>query len=476
MLFNTLEFFLFFFCFCYIYWAFRSNLTIQNILLLLGSYTFYGLWDFRFLSLILISSLTDYFVGYQLGKSEDAFNRRILLFVSVFINLGILFTFKYYGFFIQSLSDLLAFLNLQLNISTLNVILPVGISFYTFQTMSYTLDVYHKRLPAHKNLLSFCVFVSFFPQLVAGPIERAGTLLPQFTKKRSIEEIDVVQGLRQILWGLVKKVVIADNCAVFVDIIFNNYSNSYGAILWLGMLLFSIQIYCDFSGYSDIAIGLARILGIKLSCNFKTPYFAYSIQTFWQRWHITLSTWFRDYVYFPLGGNRVGVFKKYRNIFITFIVSGLWHGANWTFVVWGILHGCFYSLEKAIGHIQVSNFTKVKYICHMLFTFTLVSFAWVIFRSESIEGALGYLAHLFVVPDISLDIYFTRFQFDTYLLIFTLVSIIIVMSIEFINRESSFGLERVGKNVVFRFLVYLVLSLLVVEFMMQDVPFIYFQF
>ena len=343
MLFNSIEFAFFLPIVFILYWfVFNKKLKTQNILLLVSSYVFYGWWDWRFLFLILFSSFIDFVLGIKLSKSESKLNRKLLLLTSVAVNIGFLGFFKYYNFFAESFANAFTFFGQSINPERLNIILPVGISFYTFQTLSYTIDVYKNKLKPTTNVISFFAFVSFFPQLVAGPIERATNLLPQFYKKRTFKYVAAVDGMRQILLGLFKKIVIADNCATLVNTIFDNPENFSGSTLFVGAVLFAFQIYGDFSGYSDIAIGTARLFGFNLMKNFALPYFSRDIAEFWRRWHISLSTWFRDYVYIPLGGSRGSLSLQIRNIFIIFIVSGFWHGANWTFIVWGALHALFY--------------------------------------------------------------------------------------------------------------------------------------
>ena len=343
MLFNSFTFVIFLPTVFLLYWfVFNKNLKLQNFFLLIVSYIFYGWWDWRFLSLIFISSMVDYIVGLSIYKTDDSSKRKRLLLISMFVNLGFLGFFKYYNFFADSLIDLFSNFSISLHPRTLNIILPVGISFYTFQTMSYTLDIYRKKMEPTNDIIAFFAFVSFFPQLVAGPIERAKNLLPQFMKKRKFDYETATDGLRQILWGLLKKIIIADSCAHVVDYIFANYQFYNGSVLLMGVIFFAFQIYGDFSGYSDIAIGSAKLFGFDLMRNFAYPYFSRNIAEFWRRWHISLSTWFRDYVYIPLGGSYVNKWKRIRNIIITFTVSGFWHGANWTFIFWGFLNGIYY--------------------------------------------------------------------------------------------------------------------------------------
>ncbi|MDB9955033.1 MBOAT family protein, partial [Flavobacteriaceae bacterium] len=327
MLFNTIDFAIFLPIVFILYWVVNKNLKFQNILIIASSYLFYGWWDWRFLSLILFSTLVDYSVGVLLQKQNNKPKRKILLWFSIIINLGFLGYFKYYNFFLDNFVSAFSLFGIEINQNSLNIVLPVGISFYTFQTLSYTIDIYKRKLEPTKDIIAFAAFVCFFPQLVAGPIERATNLLPQFYKKRVFEYHKAVDGLKQILWGLFKKIVIADNCAQLANEIFNNSSDYSGSTLVLGAIFFTFQIYGDFSGYSDIAIGTSRLFGFNLKQNFAFPYFSRDMGEFWRRWHISLSTWFRDYLYIPLGGSRGGIGMKVRNTFIIFIVSGFWHGA-----------------------------------------------------------------------------------------------------------------------------------------------------
>src|SRR5690554_2973016 len=343
MLFNSFDFALFLPIVFILYWfVANKNIRMQNLLIVVASYVFYGWWDWRFLSLILFSTLVDYLVGVRLGTEDNQAKRKVLLWTSILVNLGFLGFFKYYNFFLDNFIASFSFFGHEISANSLNIILPVGISFYTFQTLSYTIDVYKRKLEPTTDFIAFTAFVSFFPQLVAGPIERATNLLPQFYTKRRFEYAKAVDGMRQILWGLFKKIVIADNSAQIANEIFNNFSDYSGRTLFLGALFFTFQIYGDFSGYSDIAIGTSRLFGFNLKQNFAFPYFSRDIAEFWRRWHISLSTWFRDYLYIPLGGSRGGLWMKIRNTFIIFIVSGFWHGANWTFIVWGALNAIYF--------------------------------------------------------------------------------------------------------------------------------------
>lgn len=358
MLFNSIDFLIFLPIVFVLYWfVFNINLKSQNLLILFSSYVFYGWWDYRFLSLIFLSTVVDYKIGLEIPKQNSEKNRKLLLWVSVLFNLSVLGFFKYYNFFVDSWISLLSTVGYDVkSVWTLNIILPVGISFYTFQTMSYTIDIYKKSLDPTKDFISFASFVSFFPQLVAGPIERASNLLPQILKKRDFKYEQKVQGLRLILFGMFKKVVIADSLAPLVDDIFSNYQDFGGGTLWLGAIYFSFQIYCDFSGYSDIAVGTSKLFGFELMSNFKFPYLSRNIGEFWRRWHISLSTWFRDYLYIPLGGRLEGKLKSFRNILLVFLVSGFWHGANWTFFFGDCsipLYFSFHLFSTQIENIQL---------------------------------------------------------------------------------------------------------------------------
>lgn len=402
MLFNSQSFFIFFAIVYLLYLALHKNRTLQNGLLLIASYYFYGSWDWRFLSLIAISTIVDFFIGRALGRTPlDALARRKqLLAISVVVNLSILGFFKYFNFFAESLADLLSLLGMQANPTTLQIILPVGISFYTFQTMSYTIDIYRNRLRPARTFLDFAVFVSFFPQLVAGPIERASNLIPQFEKPRRITVEQINTGLFLILWGLFKKMVVGDNAGLIADQIFNDYANYQGVDLLIGVLAFSIQIYGDFSGYSDIARGISRLMGFELMVNFRLPYFALNPTDFWQRWHISLSSWLRDYLYIPLGGNRKGTFKTYRNLFVTMLLGGLWHGAAWNFVIWGAFHGTILILyrlfEKKSAHRDPwgGDHAYFVVVAKMMLMFALTLVGWLIFRASSAEQIAYMLSHL----------------------------------------------------------------------------------
>ncbi|GAB3204108.1 D-alanyl-lipoteichoic acid acyltransferase DltB (MBOAT superfamily) [Pontibacter aydingkolensis] len=371
----------------------QKRLAWQNTLLLVASYVFYGWWDWRFLTLIFFSSLVDYIVSQYLGRTEDDRKRKWLLYTSLAVNLGVLGFFKYFNFFIDSFVETYSLFGHKLEPRSLNIILPVGISFYTFQTLSYTIDVYRRTLKPTRNIIEFFTFVSFFPQLVAGPIERAAHLLPQFKNQRVFDYTFAVSGLRLMLWGFFKKIVIADRLAAFVDVVYSNPEQHYGLTVILGTLFFAIQIYCDFSAYSDIAVGTARLFGFDLMRNFRTPYFSTSMKEFWSRWHISLSTWFRDYLYIPLGGNRVMPILWARNMMITFVVSGLWHGASFTFIIWGFIHGLVLIMEVQLAKYADGRFALNR-AASWFITFSLVCLAWVFFRAENVSEAFMLLSHM----------------------------------------------------------------------------------
>ncbi|WP_299179812.1 MBOAT family O-acyltransferase [uncultured Aquimarina sp.] len=483
MLFNSLDFFIFLPVVFIIYWSlFSKNLKLQNYFILMASYVFYGMWDWRFLFLILASTIIDYIVGQLIHKNDSNHLKKRWLWVSVIFNLCLLGFFKYYNFFIDSWIDFVTIFGYEIQSSwTLKIILPVGISFYTFQTMSYSLDIYYKRLSPTKDFISFATFVSFFPQLVAGPIERASNLLSQITVKRTFNYVQCKEGLKLILWGLFKKAVIADSIAPIVDDIFANYHDYPASTLILGVTLFSFQVYGDFSGYSDIAIGTSKLFGIELMSNFKFPNFSRNMAEYWQRWHVSLSTWFRHYVYIPLGGSRVSKLKSIRNICIIFLVSGFWHGANWTFIVWGAIHAVLYIPVFLIGRnrIYMNNvvaenrwFPSIKEICQMLLTFSLVTFSRVFFRSESITDAFGFLKQLYT------NFYFEIYEHPLgYRMIDYFILLVIFIIYEFrIRRDERSPFKF--KSKIIRFVVYTIVILGMLLFFDDNIDrsFIYFQF
>ncbi len=477
MLFNSIDFAFFLPIVFFFYWFIvNKNLRLQNFLIVVASYIFYGWWDWRFLSLILFSTLVDFTVGNLLKNEEKVFKRKIYLWISIIVNLGFLGFFKYYNFFVDSFEDAFSFFGKEIQSNTLNIILPVGISFYTFQTLSYTIDVYKRKLKPTKDLIAFSAFVGFFPQLVAGPIERATNLLPQFYTKRKFEYSNAVDGMRQILWGLFKKIVIADNCAKYANIIFNNSEDYSGSTLFVGALFFTFQIYGDFSGYSDIAIGTSRLFGFNLMQNFAFPYFSRDIAEFWRRWHISLSTWFRDYLYIPLGGSRGGKMMKVRNTFAIFLVSGFWHGANWTFLVWGFLNALYFlpllllSKNRINTNLVAENkvFANLKEISQMLATFFLTVFAWIFFRAKNVTHAFEYITSLFSVNMFSAPEIFP---------IEILWLILFFMIIEWLGRSSQYAIEKITTlPKVARWTFYFGVIILMFVFTGEEQEFIYFQF
>lgn len=482
MLFNSIDFAVFLPIVFALYWfVANENIKRQNLLVVVASYVFYGWWDWRFLLLILFSSLIDFTVGAKLRKEEKSLNRKLLLWASVLINLGFLGFFKYYNFFLDNFLTAFSFLGQEIKGNSLNIILPVGISFYTFQTLSYTIDVYKRKLEPTNDFIAFAAFVSFFPQLVAGPIERATHLLPQFYKKRTFNYTRAVDGLRQMLWGLFKKIVIADNCAEYANQIFNNSTELNGSTLLLGAFFFTFQIYGDFSGYSDIAIGTARLFGFNLKRNFNFPYFSRDIAEFWRRWHISLSTWFRDYLYIPLGGSKGEVWIKIRNTLIIFIVSGFWHGANWTFIAWGFLNAVYFIplllRNKNRKHMEViakgQLFPNLKEFGMVLMTFSLTMLTWIFFRAENIGHAISYISEIF-----SASLLTTPQIIGPKNAISTIIIIVIFVMIEWFGREDQHALARLGLNWKRppRYAMYYLFVLAILWFSDRQQEFIYFQF
>ena len=469
MLFQSFDFLVFFPLVFALFWAINKwNVLTRNIFLLAASYFFYGYWDYRFLALILSSSLVDFTIGILLHKTTKASARKGLLAFSVIFNIGLLGYCKYLNFFIENFVSALSSVGIEQDISTLQIILPVGISFYTFQTLSYTIDVYRKNIEPERNLVTFLTFVSFFPQLVAGPIERASNLLGQFRRKSEFNYSNGTEALRQILYGLIKKVIIADNCAIYANQAFANHDDLSSPYLILGAVFFAFQIYGDFSGYSDIARGVAKLLGFELMKNFNFPYFSKSIGEFWHRWHISLSTWFRDYIYIPLGGSRGSRWKTIRNIFIIFLVSGFWHGANWTFIIWGAVHAILFIPSiffKKPADKSASGFRYID-IVKMLYTFSLVCLTWIFFRADSMQHALSYLSGIFSIE---------TFQYNGFYFKFLPVLTVFILW-EWFNRNSEYGWKLLPKSKVVRWFVYLFLICLILFFRQDDNAFIYFQF
>jgi alginate O-acetyltransferase complex protein AlgI len=482
MLFNSLNFAIFLSIVFVLYWfVTNKSLKFQNILLLASSYFFYACWDWRFLFLLVFSTVLDYFSGIKIAESKNQTTKKFWFWLSISINLGFLGVFKYYNFFVQSFADAVANFGLHLNPFTLNVILPIGISFYTFHGLSYVIDIYKGRITAEKSIVDYSVFVSFFPLLVAGPIERATHLLPQIQKKRVFDYDKAVDGLRQILWGLFKKIVIADQCARYANTIFNNSAEYSGSTLVLGAVFFAFQIYGDFSGYSDIAIGTARLFGIDLLRNFAFPYFSRDIAEFWRRWHISLSTWFRDYLYIPLGGSKGGTWMKVRNTFIIFLVSGFWHGANWTFVIWGFLNA-LYIMPSIIFNTNRNNLDivaqgsylpTIKEVFQMGLTFSLTVFAWIFFRANNVEHAFSYVSKIF-----SRSLFtFPEYEGGDYKRqLFILLFIFII--IEWLGRENQFAIAKINYRIpkLLRWVFYYLIIFAIFKFAGIEQQFIYFQF
>lgn len=483
MLFNSLNFAIFLPVVFAIYWfVLQKNLKLQNCLLLLSSYFFYACWDWRFLFLLMFSTLLDYYTGIKMHESTTSGMKKFWFWLSISVNLGFLGIFKYYNFFAESMAEALTGIGFQVNPWTLAVILPVGISFYTFHGLSYVIDIYKDRIKPEKNFIDYSVFVSFFPLLVAGPIERATHLLPQIQRKRVFDYTRASDGLRQILWGLFKKMVIADNCAHFANEIFGSSSEQPGIMLALGAIFFTFQIYGDFSGYSDIALGTARLFGIELLKNFNFPYFSRDIAEFWRRWHISLSTWFRDYLYIPLGGSKGGNWMRVRNTFIIFLVSGFWHGADWTFIAWGFLNALFImpSILFATNRKNLDTVAEgrtlpnMKELLQMLVTFSLTAIAWIFFRAESIGHAVSYISGMFSKSLFS----FPRTDGDKDLMI-NLILIAIFLLIEWQGRENNYAIEHIGRKLYrpVRWAMYSVVIFIIALYMQtSESPFIYFQF
>jgi D-alanyl-lipoteichoic acid acyltransferase DltB (MBOAT superfamily) len=482
MLFNSIDFAIFLPIIFILYWfATKGSLRLQNILLLVSSYFFYACWDWHFLFLLIFSTLLDYYTGIKIHKATNQRNKLFWLWLSIGINLGFLGVFKYYNFFAESFADGLTLLGLNSNLGSIQIILPVGISFYTFHGLSYVIDIYKDRIKPERNFIDYSVFVSFFPLLVAGPIERATHLLPQILKKRDFNYYKAVDGLRQILWGLFKKIVIADNCAEFANTIFNNSADYSGSTLVLGALFFTFQIYCDFSGYSDIALGTARLFGIELLKNFAFPYFSRDIAEFWRRWHISLSSWFKDYLYFPLGGSKGGMWMKIRNTFIIFLVSGFWHGANWTFLVWGFLN-TLYIIPSIVFSTNRNNLDIVasgKYLPTIKeffaigITFSLTVFAWIFFRAENMEHALSYISQIFSSS------LFTFPEFEGMIKALTTIFLILFfILIEWQGREKQYAIEHFSSKLKqpFRYMFYYFIIIIIFLFGGKEQQFIYFQF
>ncbi|SHJ10007.1 MBOAT family O-acyltransferase [Flavobacterium terrae] len=478
MLFNSLNFAIFLPIVFILYWfVAKNNVKFQNVLLLIASYFFYACWDWRFMFLLMFSTLLDYVTGLKMQNAENQKGKRFWFWLSIITNLGFLAVFKYYNFFAESFTKVVSQIGWEISPMLINVILPVGISFYTFHGLSYVIDIYNNKIKAEKNIIDYAVFVSFFPLLVAGPIERATHLLPQIKKERKFDYTKSVDGLRQILWGLFKKIVIADSCAEYVNLTFNSSIEVSGIDLLIGAFFFSFQIYGDFSGYSDIALGTARLFGIDLLRNFAFPYFSRDIAEFWRRWHISLSSWFKDYLYIPLGGSKGGNWMRIRNTFIIFIVSGFWHGANWTFIAWGILNALFImpSILFKSNRNNIEIVAKGKYLpslkdfIQISITFTLVTFLWIFFRAENITHAFNYIYNIFSI---------SFFTIPTILSKRLALLITFLMFIEWVGRDEQYAIAKIGLqwNKIMRWSFYLAIAYTVMLHFGSKEEFIYFQF
>lgn len=479
MLFNSLEYLFFLPLVFTVYWLLNKSLKFQNLFILIASYIFYGCWDEKFLLLIAFTTLCTFISGILIERSKIHKVKKIVLIVNIILNLGILGLFKYYDFFVDSFIDLLNLFGYHVKDSwSLKLILPVGISFYTFQALGYAIDVYKHKIKATDNIVAFFAYISFFPQLLAGPIGRSTELLPQMLNKRKFSYEQSVDGLRQILWGLFKKVVVADNCANIVNPIFSNYENYDGATLIFAAIIYSFQIYGDFSGYSDMAIGSAKLFGIRLMKNFSYPYLSRNVAEFWKRWHISLLTWFRDYIYIPLGGSRCSLSKVIRNTFIVFLVSGIWHGANWTFVLWGTYHAVLFiplilMKKKRYKGIVAENksLPTLNEFVNILITFIFCTIGWVIFRSDSIIDVFGFFET--IVTNFSICVPSCRKS--------VLIFIVIMLLVEWINRRKEYGLEfnnnvYLFRNMYTRNIFYIIIILICLSFSGSQSDFIYFQF
>ena len=479
MLFNSFEFVVFLPLVFLLYWfGFRTR-RWQNFFVVLASYVFYGWWDWRFLLLIAFTSFCSYMSGLGIECTSDKSRRWWISAANISINLFILGLFKYYDFFMDNLTSLFSLVGYELDWATLHVILPVGISFYTFQALSYTIDVYRGNIRATHDPVEFFAYISFFPQLVAGPIERATNLLPQFQRERTFDYAKAVDGCRQMLWGFFKKLVVADNCAIIVNQYWDGYAGQTGFHLLLVVVLFAFQIYCDFSGYSDIAIGCSRLFGFDLKRNFNYPYFSRDISELWRRWHISLMTWFRDYVYFPLGGSRCSRSRAMWNTIVVFFLSGLWHGANWTFVIWGLYNAVLLTIGSLFGLFvkykdnpaQGRMLPSIKEFIKMLFTFFLFLIGLIVFRSANMGQAIGYLQQMFSPTLLNVG------GLDC---IEKLLWCLLMLVVEWLQRDKQHALQMDGvrffASPIVRYAVYLAIFVVIVHFTGEVQTFIYFQF
>lgn len=479
MLFNSLEFIVFFPIVLGIY--FLISHRYRWILLLLASYYFYMSWNYKYIILIIASTVIDYFAGIHMARTGRKHKKKLLLLLSLCANLGMLFFFKYYNFFTVNANYIFEQFNIFYHFPSLHFLLPVGISFYTFQTLSYTIDVYRGNKTPERHFGKFALYVSFFPQLVAGPIERSERLLPQFHKEISFNYHRVRDGLILMIWGMFKKVVIADRLAEYVNLVYNQQQDFEGIQNLIATIFFTFQIYCDFSGYSDIAIGAALVMGYRLMTNFRRPYLATSIREFWQRWHISLSTWFRDYLYIPLGGNRVVKWRWYFNLFITFLISGLWHGAAWTFVIWGALHGLYLifgifskNLEKRYFPSFADKNKNLVYFYNVIVTFVLVVFAWIFFRANNINDAFEIIGSMFTGSYSNIQVNLFEFKVD---FLISFVSIGLLLAFEIFDEKLNWSnkLVKLPTLVKWALLIFVLLSIMILG-KWNEVDFLYFQF
>lgn len=483
MLFNSIEYIFFLPIAFAIYWLLGKRLKLQNAFVVIASFVFYGWWDWRFLLLIAFTSLCSYASGLLIERSRKSkveskksiVGAKFWMVANIVINLGILAVFKYYDFFV---SEFGALFGVSTESLSLRIILPVGISFYTFQALSYSIDVYRGNIKPTKDIVAFFAFISFFPQLVAGPIERATNLLPQFLQKRTFSYEQGVDGMRQILWGLFKKLVVADSCAFFVNSVFEDYVNQSASTLLIAAILFTFQIYGDFSGYSDIAIGTAKLFGIKLMRNFNNPYFSRDIAEFWRRWHISLTTWFRDYVYIPLGGSRVGRAKIIRNTFVIFLLSGFWHGANWTFIAWGAYHAALFLPLILLGKNRkyTNNDAMLRDIPKMLLTFAFAVIGWIIFRAETIGQAWDYMCNICDISIVAKPVWNGKWNF-----LVACIAIVVMIVTEWRERKLDYPRQKFGSVGLMRKPIVQIISLTIFFFLILlfrggATDFIYFQF
>jgi D-alanyl-lipoteichoic acid acyltransferase DltB (MBOAT superfamily) len=485
MLFNSIEFAIFLPIVFLVYWfVLKGNRKGQNTFIFAVSYFFYGWWDWRFLFLLLFSTLLDYFTALKINASNKRRERMFWFYLSICVNLGFLGIFKYYNFFVESLADFLYSFGIQPNLWTLKVILPVGISFYTFHGLSYVIDIYKGRIQPSTSFIDYAVFVSIFPLLVAGPIERANHLLPQFYQQRTFDYKRAVDGMKLILWGLLKKVAIADVCANNVDYIFGNYETLPSMILLLGAIHFAFQIYCDFSGYSDIAIGTAKLFGFDLLRNFNYPYLSRDIAEFWRKWHMSLTSWFRDYIYIPLGGSRVNKALQIRNTFIIFAISGFWHGANWTFIVWGLLNAIYFiplllfnKNRKNIDVIDIERqFPTIKELIQIVITFSLVLIGWIFFRAADVAEGWAYLTKIFKGNFLNFSILNLRGRGISDSLVQGSVGIVILMVLEWTQRDKQCPIEFSTYPRWVKWNLYWMLCFVLFFMAGKEKSFIYFQF